>query len=55
MKTPPKMTSLKFALPEELLAKVRAAAAAEGAARGRPVSVSEWCRAVLEAAVGGGS
>lgn len=43
----PTMTTLKFALPAELLAKVRAAAAAEGARQGRPVSVSQWAREAL--------
>lgn len=48
---PSKMTTLKFALPRELLAKVRAAAAAEGARQGRPMSVSQWAREALAAKV----
>ncbi len=46
-----KMTRLNLAIPEKLLAAVKRAAADAGAAKGRPVSVSEWVRGVLEQAV----
>ncbi len=44
-------TRLTLEMTEEEKAAVKKAAADAGAAKGRPVSVSEWVRGVLEQAV----
>ncbi len=51
MPEPTKNVRLTLELPDTLKAEVEQAAADEGAAKGRPVSVSEWVRGVLEQAV----
>ena len=38
-----------FSIPEELIDKVRKAAAKDGADRSRPMSVSEWLREAIQA------
>ena len=45
-------TQYNLRLPANLVRKIKAAAAEEGARRGEPITVAQWVREKLEAAVG---
>ena len=45
------MTRRNMMYPDDLWAKILAKVADEGAKRGKPMSVAEWVRGVLEQAV----